>query len=63
MKIKIYADKEQEEIIRQAIKEAGGHCPCVLPEFRTKDTKCMCKAFRDAPIGSICHCGLYSKED
>ena len=62
MKIKIY-DKETEPIIRQAIKEAHGYCPCVLVTARNENTKCMCKEFREAPIGAVCHCGLYVKVD
>ena len=61
MKIRVYADKETEQIIRQAMKEADGHCPCVFALARNEDTKCMCKEFREAPAGTVCHCGLYEK--
>lgn len=61
MKIKQYADPEFAAEIRAAIKEAQGHCPCVLEVFRNEDTQCMCKEFREAPIGAICTCGLYMK--
>ena len=61
MKITQYADEEMAIEIRAAIKTADGHCPCVLPQCRTADTKCMCKEFRDAPVDSICNCGLYIK--
>jgi hypothetical protein len=63
MKIQIYADKETEKIIRAAIKESDGHCPCVLVTCRNDDTKCMCKDFRTSPAGTICNCGLYIKLD
>lgn len=63
MKIKQYADAEYAEVVRAAIKLADGHCPCVLEEYRCADTKCMCKEFREAPIGTICTCGLYIKTD
>lgn len=63
MKIKVYADKETEKIIRQAMKEAEGHCPCVFALARNEDTKCMCKEFREAPVGTVCHCGLYIKTE
>ena len=62
MKIKVYAEKELETEIRNSIRAAQGHCPCVLEIFRNADTKCMCKEFRDAPIGTVCNCGLYIKE-
>lgn len=61
MKIQQYADDELAKEIRVAIKNAQGHCPCVLEAFRNQDTKCMCKSFREAPIGAVCNCGLYIK--
>lgn len=61
MKIQKYATEEIADQIRQAIVEAQGHCPCVLPSARCDDTKCMCKEFRIAPKGTICNCGLYIK--
>lgn len=50
----------------QAVKNNDGYCPCKL--FKTKDTKCMCKQFRDQIAQNIageCECGLYKamKED
>lgn len=62
MKVKIY-DKEAAPAIKQAVKDANGYCPCVLPSARNADTKCMCKTFREAPVGTVCHCGLYIKEE
>ena len=61
MKIQIHADPVLALEIQDAIQAAEGHCPCVLEAFRSADTKCMCKAFREAPEGSICNCGLYIK--
>lgn len=61
MKIKVYADKETKDAIRKAREEANGHCPCVLPSARCDDTLCVCKEFREAPVGTVCHCGLYIK--
>lgn len=63
MKIQQYADDELAQTIRAAVKASDGHCPCVLEQFRCADTLCMCKEFRDAPIGAICNCGLYIKTD
>lgn len=60
MKVKIY-DKETAPVIREAVKQANGYCPCVIATARNEDTKCMCKAFREAPAGTVCHCGLYIK--
>jgi len=53
-------DKEFNDIIRSSLKKNDGYCPCRA--VKTKDTKCMCKAFRDqieAGIPGPCHCGLY----
>ena len=61
MKIQRHADDELAQAIRAAIREAQGHCPCVLEQFRNDDTKCMCKEFREAPADTVCHCGLYIK--
>lgn len=63
MKVKIYATHEEAKKIREKMKEAWGHCPCVLPSKRNDDTICMCKSFREAPAGTICHCGLYIKTE
>ena len=61
MKIKQYADAETAKEIREAIRAAEGHCPCVLEQFRCEDTKCMCLDFRNSEAGTICNCGLYIK--
>ena len=63
MTIKRYASDELAAEIRIAINAAEGHCPCVLKEFRSEDTKCMCKDFRESPQGTICNCGLYIKTE
>ena len=63
MKIKRYASDELAKEIRAAIRAAGGHCPCVLEEFRCADTLCPCTEFRNSPENTVCHCGLYKKEE
>ena len=57
--IKVTQDKELENTIRKALKDNDGYCPCRVQ--KTKDTKCMCKEFREQTSGE-CHCGLYYKE-
>lgn len=57
--IKVTQDKELENTIRKALKDNDGYCPCRV--HKTKDTKCMCKEFREQ-ISGECHCGLYYKE-
>lgn len=56
--IKLNDDKEIVKEIKRKLKENDGYCPCSL--FKTDDTKCMCKEFREQDIGE-CHCGLYVK--
>ena len=55
MAIKLSEDKEHVELIKAALKENGGYCPCMTT--KTPDTKCMCKEFREMKSGT-CHCGL-----
>jgi len=59
MKITLSDDKEIVEKIKKALKENGGYCPCALT--KNKDTKCMCKNFREKNSSGYCHCGLYYK--
>ena len=58
MTIKTNSDKELVADIRKRLKENDGYCPCML--HKNKDTKCMCKEFREQEEGE-CHCGLYIK--
>lgn len=52
----------QDEIkaFKEKIKNNGGYCPCAL--IKEKDTRCMCKAFRDQNYEGLCHCELYYKQ-
>ena len=45
MKIIINPDEEYVREVRAAIKQNGGYCCCKL--VKNKDTKCMCKEFRE----------------
>lgn len=58
MKIMTNPDKEYVKEIKNQLKANNGYCPCALE--KTKDTKCMCKEFREMEEGT-CHCGLYIK--
>lgn len=60
MAIRLSDDKEHVELIKAALKENGGYCPCMTT--KTPDTKCMCKEFREMKSGT-CHCGLYVKTE
>jgi ferredoxin-thioredoxin reductase catalytic subunit len=60
MKIKTNPDIEFVKEMKTALKNNNGYCPC-SPQ-KTKDTKCMCKSFREQTEAGYCHCGLYFKE-
>ena len=57
VKIEVY-DKKTEQEIKQAINDNGGYCPCQVE--KNKDTKCMCKDFREMENG-VCICKLFRK--
>jgi len=58
VKIQISTDNEFVRMMRKALKDNNGHCPCSLS--KNVDNKCMCKDFREMEEGT-CHCGLYIK--
>lgn len=64
MRIRKSDNKALVEQIEHDLKENGGYCPCRLEH--TKDTRCMCKEFReqiaDPAWSGECHCGYYVKE-
>lgn len=64
MKIRYNENKEIVETVKKGLKEKDGYCPC--RREKTKDTKCMCKEFReqiaDPDFEGYCHCMLYYKE-
>lgn len=60
MKIIQNPDDEYVKEMRKSLKDNDNYCPCSL--LRNKDTKCMCKEFRDQVDRNepgFCHCGLY----
>lgn len=57
--IKVSDNKELVEEVRQKLRENDGYCPCKF--VKNKDTKCMCKDFREQTTPGECHCGLYVK--
>lgn len=63
MRVKTNPDKEFVKEIKDKLKQNGGYCPCRLT--KNKDTRCMCKEFRDMIANGkagMCHCGLYINE-
>ena len=59
MKITENPNKDFVEQMLKALKENSNYCPCKTE--KTKDTKCICKEFREQKDG-WCHCGLYYKD-
>lgn len=57
-KIILNSDEEHVKAILEALKNNQGFCPCAT--FKSPDTKCMCKEFREQEEG-FCHCMLYQK--
>ena len=60
IKFKIIKNKtDYAKEIEKRLKQNGNYCPCAI--VKNKDTKCMCKAFREMTEESECFCGLYKK--
>lgn len=59
MKIIKNPDSKKYEQVTELVKNNDGYCPCML--FKTEDTKCMCKEFRDKTEPGLCHCGRFVK--
>ena len=45
--------------IKDLVDKNNGYCPCAV--FKTPDTKCICKEFREQQTPGKCHCGRYEK--
>ena len=58
MRVVINPDKNFVHEMKAALKSNNGFCPCAM--VKNKDTKCMCKDFREMKSGT-CTCGLYTK--
>lgn len=50
---------ESNPDIAELVKANDGYCPCAVT--KNKDTKCMCKEFRDQTEPGECHCGRFEK--
>ena len=59
-KLKIIKASNYKEVTKH-VKKNNQQCPCVLPELRNEDTKCVCKEFREQNHEGECHCGRYEK--
>lgn len=43
----------------KVVEANDGYCPCAI--WRTEDTKCMCKDFREQTEPGPCYCGRFEK--
>ena len=60
IQIKQTEDKKLLEEILKQLNDNDHYCPCAL--YKTDDTKCMCKSFRDQierKEPGACDCGRY----
>ena len=58
MKVKVVEGVDFAEF-KEKLKQNDYYCLCLLE--RSDDTKCMCKEFKEAEVGEICHCNIYIK--
>ena len=62
--VRLNKDYDLVSRIKEGLRLNDGYCPCMLQ--KSKDTKCMCKDFRDKiadpSFVGYCHCELYYKE-
>ena len=45
---------------REKLKKNRGVCICSI-DYDNPDMRCLCKEFRDSPIGTTCHCQIFQK--
>ena len=44
---------------RENVEANNGYCPCEI--YKTQDTLCLCKAFREQDEPGECFCGRFEK--
>ena len=49
---------ERNPAVKELVDQNDGHCPCAI--WRSEDTLCMCKEFREQKSG-LCTCGRFEK--
>ena len=45
---------------KEKLKKNRGICICSI-DYDNLDTRCICKEFRDSPVGTTCHCQIFQK--
>lgn len=43
----------------KAVEDNFGYCPCMIDQ--TRNSKCICKDFREQETEGECHCGRFVK--
>lgn len=66
MKVELTNNEELVNLVKSGLannkaKFGKRYCPCRLEHI--DDTICFCKEFREQPVGSTCHCGIYIKTE
>lgn len=59
MKYKLVEGVDLKEF-KDRLKANKFTCICSL-DYDNPEMKCMCKEFREAEVGEICHCGIFMK--
>lgn len=52
-------DEEMYIAVTEAVKKNDGYCCCRIA--KNKDTKCMCKEFKDQQFTGLCYCERFMK--
>lgn len=64
MRLHVTEDKEHAAVVRQALRDNDGYCPCVFQSKGKPEYKCICQDFmQNVKAGETCHCGLYIKDE
>jgi len=45
---------------KEKLKNNRGTCICSI-DYNNPDMKCMCKEFKESPVGTTCHCQVFKK--
>lgn len=59
MRVEVINGVDIEEF-KKRLKENNFTCICSI-DYGNPEMKCICKEFRDAEVGQVCHCGIFLK--
>lgn len=61
MRVKVAVSDEEFEKFKVNLKNNNFTCVCSI-DYDNVDMRCLCKNFREAPVGTLCDCKIYYKE-